>query len=71
MAGNWTIYNEAGEVVTDPHEQARRLGADAIYDEAGKLVWRAKSDKTPVPGMFDCFPPSLMSIGRRRVPYRK
>lgn len=22
-----TIYNEAGEVVTDPHEQARRLQA--------------------------------------------
>lgn len=39
-----TVYNEAGEVVTDPHEQARRLRAEfgpgevRVYDDAGRLL---------------------------------
>lgn len=49
MAGHITIYNEAGEVVTDPREQARRLQAEfgpgeiRVYGEAGELLAVRKS----------------------------
>lgn len=39
-----TVYNEAGEVVTDPQEQARRLQADfgpgevRVYGEDGRQL---------------------------------
>jgi hypothetical protein len=43
-----TIYNEAGEVVTDPHEQARRLaayfgpGEVRIYGDDGEVLAMAR-----------------------------
>ncbi|WP_089177223.1 hypothetical protein [Bosea sp. AS-1] len=53
-----TIYNEAGEVVTDPQEQARRLQAEfgpgevRIFDNTGTLLAERKSGPVLPPPTF-------------------
>ncbi|MGX1786805.1 hypothetical protein ACWIGM_08720 [Bosea sp. NPDC055332] len=60
-----TVYNEAGEVVTDPQEQARRLrsefGGDwiVVYDESGKPAGVAVRDGYDPLDALNAMPPEV------------